>query len=167
MGIHVYFIRVTRKIFSELINDCDKLVEFIDQQLEVDEEINYNWTEKAWEGLFFLIYDIKYFDTNTKKLAGTMLNGMPLYCKEYDWLTAEIQDPKHVKQIYNRLRSFTKDSLAKKYDAKLFSKLEIYPSRNNWDERDIEYLLSHWDGLLEIYRNAAEKNEYILVYWSI
>lgn len=96
-----------------------------------------------------------------------MLNGMPLYCKEYDWLTAEIQDPKHVKQIYNRLRSFTKDSLAKKYDAILFSKLEIYPSRNNWDERDIEYLLSHWDGLLEIYRNAAEKNEYILVYWSI
>lgn len=167
MGIHVYYIRVTNKIYSEIINDCNKLVKFIDQQLEVDEEINYNWTEKAWAGLFFLTYDMKYFGINTKKLAGTMLGGIALYCKKYDWLTVQLQIPENVKKIYNHLKEFTKEELAKKYDSKTFSKLEIYPSRNNWVERDIEYLLSHWDGLLEIYRNAAEKNEHILVYWSI
>ncbi|HUT80703.1 MAG TPA: DUF1877 family protein [Candidatus Bathyarchaeia archaeon] len=167
MGIHVYFIRVTKKTISKIDDYCYRLVEFIDQQLEDEDETNYNWTEKSWEGLLLLTYDMKYFDTDKDKLARTILGGTGIYCKRYEWLTVQLQEPELVQEIYYHLKTFTKESLTKKYDSKLFSKLDIYPMKRGWKDDGIDYLLSYWDGLLKVYKVAAERDEYILLYWSI
>ncbi len=168
MGIHVYFYRVTSEKIDEIKDDEERIWNYLEKQDNIEDNEKDLWVEKAWEGIYYLLYNKTWFKSQVMKgtlLGGTILNesfiigyGSPI-----------VQYPQEVKKIKNRLLSFTELKLREKFDPKQFSALKIYPNRDNWEknaEENFDYLVFYWKKLCEFYQKAVNEKELMLVYWS-
>ena len=169
MGIHVYFFKITNEKIIEIKDDKDKIRKFLKEQMSIKNNPREQWTEKAWEGIHYLLYNKKWFDKKQWEY-GTLLYGHVLNPNIYEGYGSPlVQDEQEVEKICKHLTSFSKEDLRKKYNPKQFTKLDIYPFGERWEsdpEYYFDYLLYHWEGLCKFYQEAVDNNELVLVYWS-
>ncbi len=166
MGIHVSFVRLKEEKLLEIKDNGDKVLEFLQEQARIENNPRDLWIEKTWEGFYYLLYGKQLFNTKGWAEWGTLLAGNLLT----DELDTGFGFPSYqirtvVKQIAELLQSITKEELKKRYDYEKFSKLEIYPKDDKWEEEDIDYFFPYWDDLVEFYKSAANEDELVIIYY--
>ncbi|MCE7743823.1 MAG: DUF1877 family protein [Candidatus Heimdallarchaeota archaeon] len=99
MGIHVYFFRIVIEELIAIRDDKDKIRKFLKEQMSIKNNPREQWTEKAWEGIHYLLYNEKWFD-NKKWEYGTLLYGHVLNPNIYEGYGSPlVQDEEEVRKI--------------------------------------------------------------------
>ena len=167
MGIRVYFYRIKKGKLDEISVDAEKIWEYLGELDLIEDNPNELFIGKNWEGIYYLLYDKKWFDNTI--LKGTLLGGTILNKSfNYSYGSPLVQYPQEVNKINKHLKSFTKSDLENKFNPKEFSAQEIYPFDDKWEQRleEIDCLIYFWEELCKFYQKTVNLKDLILVYWT-
>jgi hypothetical protein len=117
--------------------------------------------DKAWHGLHFLLNQTEW--TGSGSLFDAVLGGTPIG-DDVGYGPARFLTPEAVKATAAALAEFPVDAKLAALDLRAMDKLEIYPQI--WDEGDEakEYIRFGFDAVREIFQQAAERDEAMLVW---
>jgi hypothetical protein len=121
--------------------------------------------DKSWEGILFLLtgQSLESFD---HPLGKALFSGQDIDAEQdLGYGPAQYLTPEQVKEVNAALSPITEEELAKKYDAKRMTELELYPSV--WEEEGIlDYLLEYFKDVQATYATAAANNEAVITFVS-
>jgi hypothetical protein len=161
MGMLGVYMMVDQDTLNELKKfDGDELCEELDKLEETNEIYNI---DKLWDGLHFLLTD----SSANSPIEGNKLSeaivGINVFETDDEDFVSYIEK-NELPEIYNALKNVNIKILKDKFDPKIFKKRKIYPQIWEADKKDelFKELMEAYNGLLDFYKNALEKNVNII-----
>jgi hypothetical protein len=147
------FKQATAADLAALGADPSLVSEMLDRD-EGDEGPELLDIDKAWHGIHFLL-------TGGAR-GGEALAVDPIFGGR-ELGPARVLGPDEVKQAAEALAKVPTRKLWARYDAKLMTNAQIYPEF--WEEKKdaLDYLIFHFEKLVEYYRDAAKRGNGMLI----
>jgi hypothetical protein len=140
--------------------DGDELVEELD---ELEETNEIYAIDKLWDGLHFLLTGVSASSPIEGNKLSEAIVGVNLFETDDDDF-ASYTEKDELLEICNSMKNVNIRELEEKFDPKTFKKEKIYPNIWETDKRDelFKELINEYNGLLEFYQKALEKNAHIV-----
>lgn len=155
------YIRIKKEQLEETLKNPGLVSDLL---YEHDDNKNSLEIDKAWHGIHFLLTSDPW--RGTTPLRYVVLGGQPLGHEDIGYGLPQYITPDQVKKAYQDLAQLSPDEIRRRYNAKEFSKAEIYPSIWDEDGVELEYLMSYLDKIIKFFQSAVSKDEAI-IFWII
>ncbi len=164
MGMAGNLLRVTRTELDEYLKDSSLLDSrlYDDETEEGDPKLSH--IDKAWDGIIFLLTGQNMENANNHPLTRVLFSGQVID-EEQDlgYGPGHYLTPEQVKELHAAIAAITAEELAKRYDPKKMTELEVYPSI--WEnEYELEYLAEYFKKVQEVYAEASKNDEGIITF---
>jgi hypothetical protein len=162
MGMIASYIRISTDLLGYIKSHPDEIEEvvFENEDLE-DREFDI---DKAWHGIYYLLTGISDIEKpNVSALGAAILGGTEIGDDE-GYGPLRYLEAKEVKEIAAALESVSVQDFASRYKVEDMNKNDIYPLGGEWTEEDKDYLVEHYETLVEFFRIAADQDEAMLLF---
>ena len=165
MGMIMYLLRISKQELESYIDKPDLFLENrVDDAYSMD-------IDKAWGGILYLLTG-KAFASGSPEDEVDSLNRIFFSAQFFDedmdvgYGPAHYLTPEQVAGIHRKITSLTEADLKARYDTEAMNEEEeLYPSLD-WNEKDFEYLYSHFQALQSFFATAASRGEAIVTFLS-
>lgn len=159
MGISAQYLRVSEEELS--LHKAKSII--LEDRIEHIDAVDSNWLDidKAWDGIIFLLTG-----NGSEKAHGDLLRIIvsTRYVDEsldFGYGPAHYVDAEEVKELYQKIAHFDRNTLLQRYDPSKMKELNIYP--DIWDETEaFNYLFHFICEIQAFFRKAASNNEAII-----
>lgn len=143
--------KITTEELSDLINNPDKLSEFLYSEENYSKNFNI---DKAWQAIHFLLNNDAW--KGTPPLSNAVLGGQIISDEDIGYGPARYLNVDEVEKVSFALNKISAEDLLERFDANALRINDIYPNIE-WDETDQEYICQNYTELQKYFRSAANE----------
>lgn len=159
MGMVGCFMAVTASDFKRMQGDPEFVEEILNSEESMEGDAMMD-VDKAWHGIHFLLTGEAWGGEAPWSLA--IMGGKEIG-EDQGYGPARYLTPEQVITVSHALDSLPLDDFKSRFDPARMTGLTIYP--DIWEREGaeaLEYVVSHYEGLIKYYRDAASRGDAIL-----
>ncbi len=165
MGMVACFTSLSPEALAELLEEPDRIEEYLYPDDGESEPPNYIDLDKAWHGIHYLLTGLSEGGPEPRSLA---VFGGEEFGPEVGYGPARFLDADQVRRVAGVLSGLSPDALAQRFNAKDMEAKQIYPDVI-W-VRDgqvaLDYALENYQQLQAFYRDAAARGDAVIQWLS-
>jgi hypothetical protein len=164
------FRRASDDRIESLLRDPASILDYLggNDEGEGDEAHADLDVDKAWHGIHYLLTGTAW-EEGERPLGFIVRGGREVGDVDVGYGPARAFPSAEVREIASALRPLTREVVARRFDPKAMTRLDIYPSiwdRPGEEDDALEYLLSYYDSLRNFIEGAVDQGEGLLVYMN-
>ena len=155
-GVHFALTKDQRSQLLALVESQGDVIAFI--QDDIEEQWDTDWlceTDKAWDAIHRCLTDGTLSDDNSTPFHWCVLNGAQMYAGD-DYIVSFVDAP-NVKQVADAIATITESEFRTRYHA-----IDDSDYGMPLSGEDLEYTLSYFTSLRDLFARAATANRSVL-----
>ncbi len=120
--------------------------------------------DKAWHAIHFLLNHDPW--GGEYPYSGVVLGGLVVSDEDVGHGPARYLAPEEVQEVADALSLISEETLLRQFDARKFEEAKIYPQGWSGAPEELEYIGGYYRHLAQFFREAARKDEAILLWLS-
>ncbi len=158
MGMIGYYFRADEQLADQMKKGVSGSILFTE-----DYKDNILDIDKAWHAIHFVLTGEAWEAPSGELLASVVLGGKPVNDEDMGYGPARLLDQELVKELAKALEPWDKAAFREKFHVKDMIENQIYPVMDNENEEEFfEYVSFYFLELKKFFKEAADRNEYII-----